>query len=86
MRSMTARDLKNRTGDALRAVRRGESVVITFRGKPVGALVPWLPSTRSRPGNRSVEEVWPDIERELQRSAPRFSSWTEAEDRVRGRR
>lgn len=34
----TARDLRFRTSDLLSAVRRGEEVVITFRGKPTALL------------------------------------------------
>src|SRR2546429_9877273 len=40
MRTMTARELKNRTGDALRAEGQGEQVLITRRGKPLALVVP----------------------------------------------
>lgn len=32
MKVVTARELKNRTGEVLRRVRAGESVVVTLRG------------------------------------------------------
>jgi prevent-host-death family protein len=41
MATVTARELKNRTGEALRAVGRGERVVITRRGKPFAVLSPY---------------------------------------------
>jgi prevent-host-death family protein len=40
MRTMTAKELKNRTGDALRAVGRGERVLVTRRGKPFALVAP----------------------------------------------
>jgi prevent-host-death family protein len=42
----TARDLKNRTGDALRAVGRGEQVLVTRRGRPFALVVPAVTGAR----------------------------------------
>ena len=39
----SVRDLKSRLSRYLRQVQRGETVVVTYRGKPIARLVP-LPS------------------------------------------
>lgn len=40
MRTITAKELKNRTGAILRQVRAGESVIVTVRGRRVAQFVP----------------------------------------------
>lgn len=85
MRVMKAKDLKNRTGEALRLVKQGEEVMITVHGKPRAILSPaegvHLPEERAKP-----EEVWEGIERALRRSKPSFRSWEEAMNWSRRRR
>src|SRR5438874_12603509 len=39
MMTMTARELKNKTGEALRAVGRGSRVIVTMRGRPHAVLL-----------------------------------------------
>lgn len=84
MKPMTARDLKNSTGEVVRTLRRGETVLLTFRGKPLGTIVPL--GGREVPSIRAYGEAWDAIEEQLRRSKPRFASWREAEDDSRGRR
>lgn len=38
--SLTHRDLRNRSGEVLRAVEAGEAYTVTNHGKPVARLVP----------------------------------------------
>ena len=77
MKVMKAKDLKNRTGEALRLVRQGEKVMITVHGKPRAILSPAeginLPQEQMNP-----EEAWKGIEEALKRSKPPFKSWHEA--------
>jgi len=77
MKVMKAKDLKNRTGEALRLVRQGEKIMITVHGKPRAILSPAetvdLPEEQVKP-----EEAWKGIEEALKRSKPRFESWQEA--------
>jgi prevent-host-death family protein len=40
MTVVTAKELKNRTGQVLQRVRQGEDVVVTVRGEPVARFVP----------------------------------------------
>jgi antitoxin (DNA-binding transcriptional repressor) of toxin-antitoxin stability system len=86
MKPMSARDLKNSTGDVVRTLRRGESILLTFRGKPLGTIEPLRSRGRSVPAIQPFEEAWDAIETELRRSKPRFASWRDAEDESRGRR
>jgi prevent-host-death family protein len=39
-RRITQRELRNRSGEIMRALDRGESFVVTRNGTPVGELVP----------------------------------------------
>ena len=41
----TTLDLRYRTREVLSSLDRGESVVITFRGKPRGIIAPYLETT-----------------------------------------
>lgn len=40
MKPMTARELEMSTGEVARALERGESILFTFRGKPLGTSRP----------------------------------------------
>lgn len=86
MKPMTARDLKNSTGEVVRTLRRGESILLTFRGKPLGTIRPIGTDDVGTATVESYEEAWTEIERQLKRSRPRFPSWKKAEDDSRGRR
>jgi prevent-host-death family protein len=75
----TAKELKNRTGEALRHVGRGGKVLITRRGKPIAVLVPATESaTRDAVAVRPFSEAWAAIETRLKATAPRFPNWKEA--------
>lgn len=79
MKTATAKQLKNRTGEALRHVLRGRRVLITRRGKPVAVLAPVAEtSTREAPGLRPFSEAWADIEAQLKATTPPFPTWKEA--------
>ena len=86
MKPMTARELKNATGEVVRALRRGETIVLTFRGKALGTIAPLHPAERQVPPVPAFDDAWTRIEEELGRSTPRFASWRQAEDYSRGRR
>jgi len=84
--SVSARELKNRTGEILRRVRRGEQIQVTNRGKVVAFLVP--PSDMaSHEGDpiRPYDEAWQEITTTLAESSPQYGSWREAVDRSRRR-
>lgn len=78
-RRMTAKELKNRAGEALRHVARGGRVLITRRGRLVAAISPARDEGQTRPLTlRSFKEAWADIERRLKMTQPVFSSWRKA--------
>jgi prevent-host-death family protein len=84
MKPMTARELKNATGEVVRTLKRGGSILLTFRGKPLGAIVPLQPGG-TEIVIRPYEAAWGEIEKQLKGSKPRFRSWQEAEEHSRGR-
>ena len=86
MKAITARDLKNATGEVVRTLRRGESLLLTFRGKPLGTIEPVGPDEAPATAVAPFEEAWAEIEAQLQRSTPHFASWEKAEEDSRGRR
>jgi prevent-host-death family protein len=79
MKVTTAKELKNRTGEALRHVARGGKVLITRRGKPLAVLLPATEATsRDAVAVRPLSEAWTDIEAQLKATAPTFPTWKEA--------
>jgi prevent-host-death family protein len=48
MATVTAKQLKNRTGEVLRRVRLGETVTVTVRGTGVARVVPLSDRARAR--------------------------------------
>ena len=76
---MTARQLKNRVGEALRHVARGGRVLITRRGRLVAAISPARDEGQTRsPTLRPFIEAWAEIERRLRGTNPVFPSWRKA--------
>ena len=86
MKPMTARELKNSTGEVVRALRRGESILLTFRGKALGTIEPLRGDAGGAPATMPYDEAWAEIETQLRRSRPHFATWQEAEEHGRGRR
>jgi prevent-host-death family protein len=82
--TMTAKELKNRTGDAFRAVSRGERVLLTRRGKAVAVLVPVDYPDRDDE-ILPYDLAWQEIEAALAVSEPECASLEEAMSRSRRR-
>lgn len=79
MKVITAKALKNRTGEALRYVARGGKLVVTRRGKPLAVLAPATELTHLEPVVlRPFHEAWAAIEAQLKATPPRFPTWQEA--------
>lgn len=53
--SVTARDLRVRAAEILHAVREGETVTVTYRGRPVAEI---RPVHRSRAKAGSLDEIF----------------------------
>ena len=85
MRSVSAKELKNRTGDVLRRVGQGERVLIMKRGKPWALLSPVKEEELKHSELRDYKMAWEDIEKALRTSRPRYKTWQEAVRRTRWR-
>jgi prevent-host-death family protein len=85
MQSMSATELKIRTGEVLRRVGGGEKVLITKKGKPCAVLSPVSEEEIPAPGLRPYAEAWADIEKTLNSSPPRHETWQEAMQWIRRR-
>jgi prevent-host-death family protein len=79
MKPMTAHDLKNSTREVVRALKRGESILLTFRGKPLDAIVPLQAGDQEAASIRPFEVAWTEIEAQLRQAKPRFASGQQAE-------
>jgi prevent-host-death family protein len=78
MKTMTAKDLKNHTGKAMRTVSRGEKVVVTLRGRPFALITPVTSELLEEVPMRPPEEAWKDIDDTLRKTKPRFRNVNEA--------
>lgn len=86
MGTVTAKQLKQKTGEIIKRLKAGESFTLTHRGKPVAVINPSSSEEeRFSPGLRSFEEAWEDIERQLEKTKPPFESWQEATRWARNR-
>lgn len=84
---ITAKELKNKTGTALKYVAKGGKVLVTMRGKPI-ALISHPDSEKEiqeQPALRAFDKAWEDIEESLKETEPFFESWEEAENWSRRR-
>lgn len=78
MKSITAKQLKNRTGDVLRRVGRGEKVIVTKRGKPCALISPLGAEQAPTMGLALYEEAWKGIEKTLGSTKAHHKSWEDA--------
>ena len=86
MGTVTAKQLKQKTGEMIRRVKAGERLTITYRGKPAAIMAPPAEEKiRALRELRSFDEAWADIEKTLEKADPRFSGWKEATEWARNR-
>jgi len=83
---ITAKQLKQKTGEVIRKVRSGEQLTVTYRGKPVAVIAPpKMEDKKPLKELRSFDEAWRDIEETLQKTEPKFKGWMEATEWIRNR-
>jgi len=86
METISAKQLKQKTGEVMKRVRAGERMTVTHRGKAVAVITP---STQEKDlgsgASREFEESWGAIEAALGVTEPRFEGWREATEWVRKR-
>ncbi len=87
MGTVTAKQLKQRTGEIIKRVRTGESITVTYREKPVAIIQPVVEWQKKGPeGIGLFSEAWKSIEKSIEETEPEFKDWQEAENWIRGRR
>jgi len=86
MNTVTAKQLKQKTGEIIRRIRSGERLTVTYRGKPVAVIAPpEEEKTEALKELRSFDEAWGDIEQTLRKTKPEFKGWQEATEWMRNR-
>jgi prevent-host-death family protein len=84
MGTITAKDLKQKTGEAIKRVKAGERLILTYRGRPVAVIEPTSEKQLRASGKlRPFDEAWRDIEDTLAKTKPPFDGWQEATRWVR---
>lgn len=84
MTTIGIRELKEQTSKLLRRVReQGETIEITYRGKPVARLIP---TEKVRPDVREVAAIWSDIDQLVAEIATRLPKEVSAVADVREQR
>lgn len=74
MRFIGVRELKNKTGEVLSAVQKGDKVILTRRGKPFAAM--------ARLREEEIERLILEGRGWLKLSESAFDFWDNAEDEV----
>jgi|GEM_PF-491832 len=83
---ITAKQLKQKTGEIIKKVKSGERLTVTYRGKPVAIIAPpTMEETETLKGLRTFDEAWRDIEATLDKKKPKFKGWREATEWIRNR-
>jgi prevent-host-death family protein len=83
---ITAKQLKQKTGEIIKKVKSGERLTVTYRGKPVAIIAPaTVEETATLKSLRTFDEAWSDIEETLRKTEPEFKGWREATEWVRNR-
>ncbi len=80
---VTAKQLKQKTGEVIRRIKSGERLTLTYRGKPLAVIEP----TTEKDINMISESVkaWDNIESTLRSTKSEFKNWREATEWVRNR-
>ena len=78
MVTVSARELKNKTGRILRLVGEGQVVLITKNRKPLAKVMPLTGADLENMSLRPFALAWQEIEGSLRASKPRFRSVEEA--------
>ena len=86
MGTVTAKQLKQKTGEVIRRIKSGERLTLTYRGKPLAVIQPTT-EKELKGLNKAHESVkaWERIESALSRTKPEFKNWREATRWVRNR-
>ena len=86
MGTITAKQLKQKTGEVIKRIKSGERLTLTYRGKPLAVIEPTT-EKNIKEFNRVNESVkaWDKIESTLSDTKSEFKNWREATEWVRNR-
>jgi prevent-host-death family protein len=86
MGTITAKQLKQKTGEVIKRIKSGERLTLTYRGKPLAVIEPTTENDIQKVTeiNDSLR-AWESIESTLERTNPEFKNWREATGWVRNR-
>ena len=86
MGTITAKQLKQKTGDVIKRIKSGERLTLTYRGKPLAVIEPTTENDLNKLNKVSDSvKAWERIESTLNSTTPEFKNWREATDWVRNR-
>jgi prevent-host-death family protein len=86
MGTITAKQLKQKTGDVIKRIKSGERLTLTYRGKPLAVIEPTTEKELNKLNKVSDPvKAWERIESTLNSTNPEFKNWREATDWVRNR-
>ena len=86
MGTVTAKQLKQKTGDVIKRIKSGERLTLTYRGKPLAVIEPATEKDIKEFNKVSdLVKAWERIELKLSSTSPEFKNWREATGWVRNR-
>ena len=87
MGTVTAKQLKQKTGEVIKRIKSGERLILTYRGKPLAVIEPAFDNTKKTADRvKEFQKAWENIESTLNQTRPEFKDWREATGWVRKRR
>ena len=86
MGTITAKQLKQKTGEVIKRIKSGERLTLTYRGKPLAIIEPTTDKDIKKL-NKLGDSVkaWDRIESTLNSTNPKVKNWREATGWVRNR-
>ena len=86
MGTITAKQLKQKTGEVIKRIKSGERLTLTYRGKPLAVIEPTTDKDIKKLNKVSDSvKAWDRIESTLDSTKPEFKNWREATGWVRNR-
>ncbi len=87
MGTITAKQLKQKTGEVIKRIKAGERLALTYRGKLLAYIEPAFEKSKKPVDQvKEFQNAWEDIESTLKETKPEFKDWQEATGWVRKRR
>ena len=84
MGTITAKQLKQKTGEVIKRIKAGERLTLTYRGKPLAVIEPTTDKDINKVSD--LVKAWDRIESTLNSTNPEFKNWREATGWVRNRK